>query len=115
MNWIPRSYLTASVAQSQETRYVWDEGNLAWVYTVAESVDRQTLPWANWIHAAICGLTIATAEWVVFRLQPFHKDRSPELAIEAAWCANIDPRIAIALNLAVASGLDPFAAPCSRA
>jgi len=111
MNWIPRSYLTASVAQSQETRYVWDEGNLAWVYTVAESVDRQTLPWANWIHAAICGLTIATAEWVVFRLQPFHKDRSPELAIEAAWCANIDPRYCYSLEFSRREWTGPIRGP----
>jgi hypothetical protein len=33
---------------------------------------------------------MATVQWVVFRLQPLHSDRTPEDAIEAGWCANID-------------------------
>jgi len=90
MSWTPPRYLQTSVVRSNQIRYVWNEADLRWVYTLPEGVDPNGATWASWIDAAVCGLTIAIVEWPIFRLMPFDSDPTPQQAVEAAWCANID-------------------------
>lgn len=111
MTWSPPRYLEAYDIRTREIRYVWDEADLRWVYTVAKDVDLKAVPWRNWVDAAICGLTIATVEWVVFRLSPFDPDPTPGYAIEAAWCANIDRRYCESLEFSRREWTGPVRGP----
>ena len=111
MTWSPPRYLEAYDARTNEIRYVWDEADLRWAYTLPEGVDLESVPWKSLVDAAVCGLTIATLEWVVFRLSAFDPDPTPGNAIEAAWCANIDRRYSESLEFNRREWIGPVRSP----
>lgn len=111
MTWTPPRYLERLVVRTNEIHYLWDETDLTWVYRVPVNVDAKVAPWAVWVDAAICGLTIATIEWVVFRLAPLQRDHTPQDATEAAWCANIDRHYCEGLEFSRREWTGPIRSP----
>jgi hypothetical protein len=84
---IPK-YIPQELLQAPETKYLWDDWKIfEYCYPVDENLANEC---ENLAEPAICGLTIAISEWIVFRLSRFDADPLPLQCIEAAWCANID-------------------------
>jgi hypothetical protein len=111
MSWIPPQYLESLVRRTNQIRYIWNEADLLQVYSLPEGLDVKGLPWAGWVDAAICGFTIATLEWPIFRLTLLDPDQTSRDAVEAAWCANIDRRYAEGLEFSRREWTGPIRSP----
>jgi hypothetical protein len=105
----PPSYLVAELAVGDTPRYAWDDWQLRPFYECHDV--SQVQRWATLHEAAICGLTIAMAEWVIFKLQRFEPDPEPLQILEAAWCANIDRRYTEGLEVSRQHWQGPLRAP----
>ena len=68
--------------------YKWDENDVTPIYMPADNDLVEILNKIN--PRAVCGLTIATAEWVVHRYYSMYNDEMPLQYLEAAWAGNVD-------------------------
>jgi hypothetical protein len=81
-------YIVAANVADTEANYPWDEWNVREAYSPPddELIDR----YDGLTHRAQVAMTIATAEWIVFRFEALSDDPMPLNYLEAAWAANID-------------------------
>lgn len=105
---IPK-YIPEGMLFNREIRYRWDDMNILPFFDVHDGDLVQNL--ADLTESAIGGLTIAMAEWVVFRLTRFDDDPRPVQILEAAWCANVDHHYAEGFELSRRDWLGPIRAP----
>jgi hypothetical protein len=107
---IPRPrYLPASMFEGPALKYTWDDWDVAAFYT---DVDKELVQqWADLFEPAVCGLTIAISEWVLFRQFALENDPLIIKFLEAAWCANIDRRYSEGLEVSRNDWLGPIRGP----
>ena len=81
-------YIKDAKISNNIIRYTWDEWNVKDIYIPADEEMVKRLSGLS--HRAIVALTIASAEWGVFRFENLSNDMLPLQYLEAAWAANID-------------------------
>ena len=83
-------HLKVADLQSPVVRFHWDDGDTEQVE------ERPDEPFVDALRRmsdrAILALTVAMAEWIVFRFQPFADVSLPSHFLEAAWAAGADWR-----------------------
>jgi hypothetical protein len=81
-------YIRAANIATPDLRYRWDEWNVKEAYMPAdpELLDRLKVL----TRRANIALTIASAEWVIFRFEDLSTDPMPFQYLEAAWAGNVD-------------------------
>jgi hypothetical protein len=81
-------YIAAAPIADAKAEYPWDEWHVEEAYTPP---DEELLErYGALTHRAQIAMTIATAEWVVFRFEKLSDDPAPLQVLEAAWAANVD-------------------------
>lgn len=81
-------YISAAQIADTDPDYPWDEWKVRDTY---EPVDEELLDrFGVLTQAARVAMTIATAEWAVFRFENLSDDPVPLQYLESAWAANID-------------------------
>lgn len=83
-------HLLSSGAQTTEIRFQWDDWNTEVVEELPDDLFIDSLRRIS--DRAVLALTVATAEWVVYRFEPLNDDRCPWQFLEAVWAAGVDWR-----------------------
>lgn len=102
----------AGIAQPR-LRFLWDEWQVSAHYTdIDEVLLARVTPLCPRAQRA---LTIAIAEWIVYRFEGLDPDPDPLLFLEAAWAANLDTRYAHDIEIDDADWGGPVRGPLSMA
>jgi hypothetical protein len=88
MSLIKPPYIAKADIAPKLLDYSWDEWNVRHAYMPIDQPLFKRLKKIS--HRAQVGLTIAEAEWVVFRYDLVSDDPLPSQYLEAAWAANVD-------------------------
>ncbi len=105
---IPK-YIPEKILVNPAIKYRWDDTNIGPFFDAFD--EELASNWADLVEPAIGGLTIAMAEWVIFRLARFDDDPQSLQILEAAWCANIDRHYSEGFELSRRDWLGPIRAP----
>lgn len=88
MSLLQPRYIAAARIADAHADYPWDEWNVkdAYLPPDEELLER----YGDLTHRAQVAMTVATAEWIVFRFNNLSSDPMPMQYLEAAWAANVD-------------------------
>jgi len=107
------SYIESARIEGAHIRFVWDEWNVRATYEpVDEALVERLMKLSK---RANCAFTIAIAEWIVYRFQPFDRDPEPLQYLEAAWAANVDLAYADEMDIVDEEWGGPVRGPMSMA
>ena len=102
-------YIARAAITDPAIRYKWHDWD---AFRYCEPVDEEFVKrYAKIAPAAVIALTIAEAEWLMFRFEGLSADPTLLLYLESAWCANVDREYSWPIELPKSAWQGPVRRP----
>jgi hypothetical protein len=102
-------YIAGAAITDPAIRYRWHDWD---AFRYCEPIDEEFVKrYAKVTPAAVIALTIAEAEWLMFRFESLSPGPTQLLYLESAWCANVDREYSWPIELPKAEWQGPIRRP----